>query len=70
MIVRLHDGREVDSRSEDWRHECEARYILRLPSKEARRDMLAKIEEARGRAERERLERTMLAMWKSNQGSR
>lgn len=31
------DGRQVDSASEDWRHECEARYVAALPA-DARSD--------------------------------
>lgn len=30
------NGHHVDSSSEAWRHECEARYIANLPSREAR----------------------------------
>lgn len=26
--VTLHDGREVSSYSDDWRHECECRWLL------------------------------------------
>lgn len=29
--VTLIDGRQVDSASEAWRHECEARYLAELP---------------------------------------
>lgn len=38
--VQLHDGRQVDSGSEDWRLECLARYLLALPPGE-RNDWLA-----------------------------
>lgn len=36
----LHDGRQVDSGSAEWRSECLARYLLRLAPKE-RDDWLA-----------------------------
>ena len=31
----LHDGREVASDSEDWKLECLARHVLRLPNRAA-----------------------------------
>lgn len=68
--VRLIDGREVDSSSEEFRHECEARAILAMPTKGARQGMLNLVEERRGTEARRRLERTMLVMWKSNRASR
>lgn len=37
--VTLIDGREVSSSSEEWRHECEARYLLSM-GLEDRRAML------------------------------
>lgn len=68
--VRLIDEREVDSSSDEFRHECEARAILAMPTKGARQGMLNLIEEMRGTEARRRLERTMLVMWKSNRASR
>lgn len=38
--MTLLDGRQVSSYSEEWRHECEARFILGLPSLAARRRLL------------------------------
>jgi len=58
----LVDGSVVPADSQEWRHECEARAILALPSLQQRRDWLAYIEAKRGRGVRERLERTMLAL--------
>lgn len=40
--VQLHDGRHVDSGSEDWRRETLARYLLALPPGE-RNDWLAQL---------------------------
>ena len=37
MMPTLHDGREVASDSEEWRHECEARHFLSMPSLDRRR---------------------------------
>lgn len=46
-MVTLIDGREVSNYSEEWRHECEARHIARLPSKADRHAYLAKVGERR-----------------------
>lgn len=46
--VTLIDGREVSSSSEEWRHECECRYISRLPTTEARHRQLDLIGKFRG----------------------
>lgn len=35
--VTLIDGREADSASEEWRHQCEANAILNMPCKGDRR---------------------------------
>ena len=55
--VTLHDGREVLSDSREWLLECEAKYILNQPTIEARRTLLAAIEE---------LEQRALAIWRAN----
>jgi hypothetical protein len=39
-LVTLHDGRQVDSASEDWRRECLARHLLTLAPQD-RDDWLA-----------------------------
>lgn len=59
----LHDGREVASDSEAWRHECEARHILSLPNAEERRAWLERIEAKRGKAAADRLRDTGRAIW-------
>lgn len=33
-------GREVDTASEEWRRDCEARYILAMPDRQARNEYL------------------------------
>ena len=45
--VTLHDGREVDSSSEEWRAECEARHILSM-SQEKRAEFFQDVERKRG----------------------
>lgn len=46
--VTLIDGRQVDSASEAWRHECEARHVARLPDRQARRDYVERVTAKRG----------------------
>ena len=56
-LVTLHDGRVVGSWSEELREECEARFVLNLPNKMARRAALWRIEHgdpAKGRKGRGR----------------
>lgn len=64
-MVTLHDGRQVDSASEEWRHETEARHIARLPKLADRRAWLEVIERKRGKAEADRLRMTMGEIWKA-----
>jgi hypothetical protein len=63
-MVTLHDGREVPSDSEEWRAECEARYLLNRPTIDERRALLAAIEKRRGKKAREDLEQRALAIWR------
>lgn len=63
MNVTLIDGSRVDSWSEAWRHECEARSILAMPSKHQRQDFLAGIEKYRGAAAAEKLRAKVLQVW-------
>lgn len=46
-MVRLLDGREVDSASEEWRHECEARHVAKMDGA-ARSDYLSQVGQKRG----------------------
>ncbi len=63
--VTLHDGREVDSAGEEWRHECEARAIAKLQTLADRRAHLEWIECKRGKDAADRLRATMQALWKA-----
>lgn len=47
-LVTLLDGRQVSDASEEWRHECEARHVARLPAL-SQQDYLAKVHQRRGR---------------------
>ena len=55
----LRDGTAVDSWSEAWRHECEARMVLAIPTLLGRRAWLEDIEEVRGRGAADALRSTM-----------
>jgi hypothetical protein len=59
--VRLHDGSMSTSDSEAWRHECEARAVLRMMP-ERRAVYLADVVRLRGQGEAERLRATMAAL--------
>lgn len=48
--VALIDGRIVDSASEEWRAECEARYVARLPTRQERRRYVDAVRARRGDA--------------------
>lgn len=52
--------------SEAYRKECEARFILSWPTKQARRDYLDMVEKKRGAAARQELEREMMKQWKES----
>jgi len=55
----LIDGREVASDSEEWRHECEARAIARLPTLADRRAWMEDLEKKHGADRANRLRETM-----------
>jgi hypothetical protein len=61
--VRLIDGTEVDSASEAYRHECEARTIAARPTLDERRAYLHSVEQSRGKTEADRLRTTMGLIW-------
>lgn len=76
-LVMLLDGSQVLSDSEAWRHECEARFVLSLPTLALRRnylhgkrddrsgEMKGGILQRRGEEAVKRLEATMLAIWRA-----
>jgi hypothetical protein len=55
-LVTLVDGRQVDNASEDWRHECEARHVAELPSRERRQAYITAVRDRRGAAAGQQLE--------------
>ena len=62
--VTLIDGTQVDSASEAWRHECEARAIAALPTLADRRAWLESLERKRGTEAVQRLRDTIKQLWK------
>lgn len=80
-MVTLVDGEQVDSASEAWRHECECRYILNLPTLSDRREWLygraemkfGHVAQAGGLLQRrgaeavKAIEAKMLELWKARQ---
>ena len=62
-LVKLSDGRQVLSDSEDYRAEMEATHILELPTKEIRLNFLEAIEKRRGTKARKELEERILKLW-------
>lgn len=64
-FVTLVDGREVYRDSEDWRHECEANAIAKLPTLADRRAWLEAIEHRRGKAAADSLRATMRQLWEA-----
>lgn len=62
-MIRLVDGREVDSASDEWRHECEARAIANIPGLAQRREWLENLEKRRGKPAADRMRVTLKALW-------
>ncbi|CAB4199645.1 hypothetical protein UFOVP1356_1 [uncultured Caudovirales phage] len=63
ILVTLHDGRQVDSWSEAWRAECEARHILAMPNIHLRRIYLADVTKRRGEVAGKALGDLVRAVW-------
>lgn len=64
----------IDTYSESWRHECEARFALTLPDKSdgrkkgwkgiSKREYLARVREKRGQLAHDALRQEMKRQWK------
>ena len=67
-MPRLVDGTEVDSSSEAWRHECEARAIAALPTLAQRRAWLEDLQRKYGADRASRLRQTMAQIWATRKG--
>lgn len=67
-LVRLSDGRQVGSYSEEYRLYCEAAWVLRKKrSKRTRLEYLDRVQEKRGVEARVALREEMLRIWQSRQ---
>lgn len=65
--VTLITGEQVDSASEEWRLETEARELLRKGRTTAfRRDYLANVERSRGTDAANKLRELVLKIWEGN----
>lgn len=62
-MVKLIDGTEVDSASDAWRHETEARMVADRPTLAERRAYLDEVERRRGKAAADALRQTMGEIW-------
>lgn len=62
-MVKLFDGTSVPSDSEEWRAECEARYILSLSQIEQRERLESIARKRGGQAAAERVRRAMNLVW-------
>jgi hypothetical protein len=79
-MVKLIDGTEVSSDSEEWRHETEARAVLAMPTKRQRQEYLwgtfdkwgkerGGIRGHRGEEEVKRLQETIIKIWGMRQAA-
>ena len=68
-MPKLLDGTDVDSDSEAWRHECEARMVAARPTLDERRDYLATVERRRGKAAADGLRETIKEIWQAGKGT-
>ena len=69
LTVTLIDGTEVDSWSELWRAECEARHVLSMPNIQLRRLYLADVTKRRGDVAGQALADLVRAVWAHNRAS-
>ena len=56
-------GEGIDTTSEAWRRECEARHVCALPSLSDRRRYILGVREKRGNAAADQLERDVRHEW-------
>ena len=68
-VVTLVDGRQVCSYCELWRVECEARHILKMPSRDSRRDYIERVKTKRGEAAGRQLAEVVMAVWDRNKAA-
>ena len=59
----------TDTKSEQYRHECEVRYLASLPL-QTRRKVLSLIGDARGRETQQRLQDELTILWKNKKSEK
>lgn len=59
-----------DTYSEAWRHECEIRFVLAMPSRERRAAYLELIEKHRGKAAADRMKEELMRVWNEQKAAR
>ncbi len=81
-LVTLMDGTEADCASESWRHECEARAVLNMATKDQRRCYLygytdpdtkrtiKGVLQHRGEQPVKQLEETIRALWQQRKAAK
>jgi hypothetical protein len=67
--AQLHDRRQVCTWCEEWRAECEALTLLRMPHVDARRGYLIAVGKRRGLKARNALEERARAIWKARRSA-
>jgi hypothetical protein len=61
-------GLEIDTFSEDWRHECEVRHIVdNIPTRELRNAHLGLVAKIRGQAAADHLRAESMRLWEIRQ---
>ena len=65
QLVTLHDGRIVGNYSIDWQIECEANFVVRMPTLDKRRSYLEAVREKRGIKAWSQLTERIASIWKS-----
>jgi len=58
------ESAHLDTYSEEYRHACEIRFVLCMPTKERRAAYLALVETRRGKAAADRLRQDVLREWR------
>lgn len=56
--------------SEEWRHACEIRMVLAMPSRERRAAYLALVERHRGKAAADRMKAELTRVWNEQKAAR
>ena len=70
QLVTLHDGRIVGNYSIDWQIECEANFVVRMPTLDKRRSYLEAVREKRGIKAWSQLTERIASIWKSKRDAR